>query len=374
MQMDFSVLEQMPFPYFIINDDYKIVFSSETTSQYFSLANSFMSLIEKSQIDFFEEFLSVKSQKVVELKMYRTNQQLGLFQVYKQKTKDTVTHLFCIPKEPYSAEVNSMLDRVENKLSVIQSDIKENKQFVAQTVQDIQEAAIHSDQLATIGQLAAGVAHEIRNPLTTVKGFIQLIKPYLTDVGKEDYATIALDEINRANDIIHEFLNTAKPQKHRKQFIDVSKLIKDIMVLYESEAILRNINIEVIGECSNSLLYLDIKQIKQVLVNIIKNAIEAIEEVNGPEKGSIHISTECNKGSAVIVIKDNGIGMKQETLEKLFDPFFSTKESGTGIGMTVCKKIIEDHLGKINVSSTINQGTTFRIDLPIYQESLTSLT
>jgi signal transduction histidine kinase len=369
MQMDFSVLEQMPFPYFIINDDYKIVFSSKTTNQYFLPTDSFNSLIEKSQIDLLRDFLSSEKQQVVELKMHVYNKQLELFHLYKQKAKDAVIHLFCIPKEPYSSEVNDMLVQVENKLSTIQNDFTANKELVAKTVLEAQEAAFHSEQLATIGQLAAGVAHEIRNPLTTVKGFIQLIKPYLSDVGKEDYATIALDEINRANDIIHEFLNTAKPQKNKKQIIEVNKLMRDIMVLYESEAILRNINIEVIGNCNQAQLYLDIKQIKQVLVNIIKNALEAIEENQSLEKGCIQISSECSNSAAVIVINDNGIGMKKETLEKLFDPFFSTKEYGTGIGMTVCKKIIEEHMGQIKVSSTPYLGTTFRIELPIYQEA-----
>ena len=325
----------------------KLSFLQRLPNNIFLPTDSFKALIAKSQIDLLQEFLSSEKQQVVELKMNVYNQQLELFHLYKQKAKDAVIHLFCIPKEPYSSEVNHMLEQVENKLSIIQSDFNANKQFVAQTVQEAQEAAFHSEQLATIGQLAAGVAHEIRNPLTTVKGFIQLIKPYLTDVGKEDYATIALDEINRANDIIHEFLNTAKPQKNKKQLIDVNKLMKDIMVLYESEALLRNIKIEVISECNNAQLYLDIKQIKQVLVNIIKNALEAIEENHSLDKGSIRISTECSNGTAVIVIKDNGIGMKRETLEKLFDPFFSTKEYGTGIGMTVCKKIIEEHMGQI---------------------------
>src|SRR5690606_8405995 len=117
-------------------------------------------------------------------------------------------------------------------------------------------AAIQSDQLATLGQLAAGVAHEIRNPLTTVKGFIQLIKPYLKDSGKEEYADIALDEINRANEIIHEFLNAAKPQIHEKQVIDINKLMKSILLLYESEAILRNLDIEFIPECQSQDLFL----------------------------------------------------------------------------------------------------------------------
>ncbi len=144
---------------------------------------------------------------------------------------------------------------------------------------------ILSDQLATMGQLAAGIAHEIRNPLTTVKGFIQLIKPYLSEIGKEEYAAIAIDEIDRANEIIYEFLNAAKPSQNKKQLISVNKLIKDIIILFESEAILKDLEMETIYHCEDAKLYIDIKQIKQVLVNIIKNAIEAIEENHCNIKG-----------------------------------------------------------------------------------------
>jgi signal transduction histidine kinase len=368
MQMDNSLLERMPFPYFIINADLQILFSSKSAKRIFSSPASFSELISTSQADELREFLNSKSETTcLELKMTGRTEQIEVFHIYKLISSDGSIHLFCVPNGSDQSEIQNMLDHVENKISSINGELLTNKQNFDQTVFQIKEAAILSDQLATIGQLAAGIAHEIRNPLTTVKGFIQLIQPYLAEIGKEEYAVIALDEIERANDIIYEFLNAAKPQQNKKKLIYVNKLISDIMILFESEAIFRNLEIETVYECVNEKLYIDIKQIKQVLVNIIKNAIEAIDESQNNLKGNIRILTKNINGNAVILIVDNGIGMKKETIDQLFKPFFSTKETGTGIGLTVCKKIIEDHGGNIFVSSTPNHGTSFQIELPIYE-------
>ncbi|WP_425457438.1 sensor histidine kinase [Bacillus marasmi] len=140
-------------------------------------------------------------------------------------------------------------------------------------------------------------------------------------------------------------------------------------MLYESEAILRNIDIEWNSKGETASLFIDAKQVKQVLVNLIKNAIEAITENQSNEKGKICINTEAIEDKAVIWIEDNGIGMKKETVDNLFVPFYSTKVEGTGLGLTVCKNIIEEHGGNIIVSSTLGLGTSFRIELPIYKKA-----
>lgn len=369
MIMDNSLIERMPFPCFIINDDYRILFTSISADQRFSTTQLFLELIHTTQQAELQEFLhSPPGTDFIELEMKTKNSSVELLQVYKLISQDDLIFLFCIPNQTNSDEIQHILDNVQRKITDINGELKSNKQKFT----EIKEAAILSDHLATIGQLAAGIAHEIRNPLTTVKGFIQLIKPYLSEIGKEEYARIALDEIDRANEIIYEFLNAAKPKKNKRQIIDVNKLVKDTLILYESEAILRNLEIETFYSGENAKLYIDTKQIKQVLVNLIKNAMEAIEEFHGNLKGSILIKTDKVNGNAVILIKDNGVGMKDETIKNLFTPFFSTKETGTGIGLSVCKQIIEEHGGKISVSSQPNLGTTFQIELPIY-ENLTCI-
>jgi signal transduction histidine kinase len=370
MQIDQTVFEQMPFPYFIINHDYRILFSSESSKQQFSFPSSFLELIHSSQSAVFQEFVQKPGKTApFELKMLGKDGKIKTFQIYKSLLKNGQIHLCCIPLNSHLAEFDHLLELVEEKITSIQNQLQSNHTQFAETMKEIKDAAYLSDQLKTISQLAAGIVHEIRNPLTTVKGFIQLIQPYLTEIGKEDYARIALEEINRANDIIFEFLNASKPREKKKQLTNVNKLIDDIVKLYESEAILRNIEIETVLTSKDAILYIDAKQVKQVLVNLVKNAVEAIEENPEITKGYIRLKTETVEGNALILIEDNGIGISKETMEKLFIPFFSTKNSGTGIGLSVCKKIIEDHDGTIQVESTPFLGTAFQITLPIYQHS-----
>lgn len=365
-----SVFEQLPFPYFIIDSQYQILFSSHSAKRCFSERSTIFEIVPKTYWPQLDDYFNNKLENpYVELKMSVDENNMLLFQVYKVQQDDGMYHLFCIPMNTY-LEVDHMLDSVEQKISTLNHDFEANKFFFDQKLAKMKDAAILSEHLATIGQLAAGIAHEIRNPLTTVKGFIQLIQPYLVDIGKEEYALIALEEIDRANQIIYEFLNSAKPKENKKQIIDLQKLIKDIMMLFESEAIFRNIDMESISQGESAHLYLDTKQIKQVLVNLIKNAFEAIAENPNKEKGKIRIVTETIEDMSVIKIEDNGLGMKKETVDNLFVPFYSTKVEGTGIGLTVCKKIIEEHGGNISVSSTPNLGTSFTIELPIYQSTI----
>lgn len=222
------------------------------------------------------------------------------------------------------------------------------------------EMSLQSSYLANVGQLAAGIAHEIRNPLTTIKGFIQLMKPYLVEIEKEEYATIALEEIERANNILYEFLNAAKPHFNEAKQIDVNRLVKEIMILFEGEAHLRNITICNRLALETPSLFLEEHQLKQVLVNLVKNAIEAVP-ANG---GKIILSTEVRDELVIIRIEDNGCGMSEETVRHIFMPFYTTKATGTGLGLSVCHDIINQLGGEIEIKSQPGVGTDFLIYLP----------
>ncbi|URM31384.1 GHKL domain-containing protein [Cytobacillus firmus] len=210
-------------------------------------------------------------------------------------------------------------------------------------------------------QLAAALAHEIRNPLTTVKGFMELLKPYLIEIGKEQYAQIAIDEINRANDLIYEFLNASKPGLNKKTEIDINKLIQEMKISFDNQA---NINLSVNLCPGEPIIYGDSNKIKQLLINVIKNALEACEEAPAGE-GKVCLNAKSNSRKAQIIIEDNGPGMTEETINRLFLPFYTTKEKGTGIGLSICRKIIEEHNGSIKVHSTLSQGSVFTIELPM---------
>ncbi|MDO7907416.1 ATP-binding protein [Paenibacillus sp. JX-17] len=228
----------------------------------------------------------------------------------------------------------------------------------------IEQTAYQNDKLAMLGRISASIAHEIRNPLTAIRGFIQLLRPHLLQLGKDEYARIILTEIDRANDIIYEFLNSSKPSAPQMTVIPVSSLLKEVVLLTESEALMKGCQIHMEERAVPIAVSIDVKQIKQVILNIIKNAMDAIEGVGVDHSGEIQIGTQAAGRYVQISITDNGQGMDHNTLSRLFDPFFTTKESGTGLGLSVSYRIIKNHGGFISVNSVKGKGTSFMISLP----------
>ncbi|MBO0993800.1 ATP-binding protein [Bacillus sp. SD088] len=212
------------------------------------------------------------------------------------------------------------------------------------------------DQLGAIGQMAAGIAHEIKNPLTTIKGFVQL----LSEKTKGEYSDIILSELERIEFIMSEILLLAKPQTNisfKKE--NLNHIIQEVISFMKPEATIHDVvlkrNLAPIPAVS-----CEAKQIKQVLINIIKNAIEAM-----PDGGNIRIKTYYSDGFIRMDILDSGKGVSQERLEKLKEPFYTDKEKGTGLGLMICYKLIEDHHGTIHFTSEEGKGTCVHIKLPV---------
>lgn len=215
------------------------------------------------------------------------------------------------------------------------------------------------EKLSMVGQMAASIAHEIRNPMTSLKGFIKLMRS--TQDFKERYFKIIDDEFDRVESIITEMLMFSKPQSSYYEHKDINELILQVTMLMEPQAIIKNISIVTELEPSPVLIYCIENQLKQVFINLIKNAIESME--NG---GIIHISATPEKDNVVIQVKDEGSGISDDVLSKLGEPFYSTKDKGTGLGIMVTNNIIKNnHDGSIKVESTINKGSTFTITLPV---------
>lgn len=247
-------------------------------------------------------------------------------------------------------------DQLEGDYLVSVKDVSEYKQ--------IEQTAYQNDKLAMLGKIAASIAHEIRNPLTSIRGFIQLLRPHLMTLGKEEYARIILDEIDRANDIIYEFLNSSKPTAPLAQEVPVESLLKEVTLLSESEALMKGCQIHCETYDAHTKVAIDVKQIKQVILNIVKNAMDAIDDLGGSRGGRIDIVTKREGRFIEISIRDNGKGMDRSTLNRLFDPFFTTKQQGTGLGLSVSYRIVRNHGGMIRVSSEPGEGTEFKIYLP----------
>lgn len=225
----------------------------------------------------------------------------------------------------------------------IQYDITEKKKT--------EDTLRKTEQLSMIGELAAGIAHEIRNPLTTIRGFMQLLSE--DEIGNK-YATTILDEIERINFIVSEFMVFAKPHTIYYSDCDIKSILKSVIKFLDPEALLKNVTIEYQIPEEEVIISGEKNQLKQVFLNLIKNAIEAM-----PEGGKIQIFIEKTFQNIHVTIKDSGVGMTEEQVKKLGEPFFTTKPTGNGLGLMVSLKIIQNHKGTINVISEPNQGTTF---------------
>lgn len=220
-----------------------------------------------------------------------------------------------------------------------------------------------NERLAMIGQIAAGTAHEIRNPLTSIKGFLQMFLKSFSDSGmdrEKTYTEIMLTEINRINSLVSEFLLLSKPRNIQYSMVDLNTVFSEILPIVESQAILYGIDVKFASNGKLPMVVGDTELLKQVFINICKNGIEAMGE-----QGTLHISHHIDQdGDKVSIdIHDSGPGIPLYIIDKIFDPFFTTKEEGTGLGLSVCQKIIHDIGGQIRVSSK-GYGTTFHIMLP----------
>lgn len=221
----------------------------------------------------------------------------------------------------------------------------------------MEELLRRSEKLTTVGQLAAGVAHEIRNPLTTLRGFLQLQqeKKVLVPLHVE----LMLSELERINLIVSEFLILAKPQAVHFQSKDVRYILSDVVSLLDSQAHLYGIEFVTDFSSVPGTVHCEENQLKQVFINIMKNAIEAM-----PSGGNITIQQSIEEPFVRIVISDQGQGIPEEMLPKLGEPFFTNKETGTGLGLMISQRIIQAHKGTMEIQSEVGRGTSVIIKLP----------
>ncbi|OIK15411.1 hypothetical protein BIV60_09675 [Bacillus sp. MUM 116] len=220
-----------------------------------------------------------------------------------------------------------------------------------------EELLINSEKLSVAGQLAAGIAHEVRNPLTAIKGFLQLLN---VNHEQKDYLDIIHSEINRIEMILTELLVIAKPQAMKTVKTNIRELIEGVKTLINTQAIMTNVQIETVYSPTLPEIICDENQLKQVFINFLKNSLEAM-----PSGGKISIQSECmNQNEIIIRCIDTGSGIPPEHLKRIGEPFFTTKEKGTGLGLLISKKIIENHHGKIQIDSG-EKGTSIAVILPI---------
>ncbi len=298
-----------------------------------------------------EAFMGKKFYEVLPTSVAQKFQE-AIFQVKEKGTNAIVEYPLTINESIDFFEARC-LPLLHDKIMIIVRDITERKKT--------EELLNKSDTLAAIGQLAAGVAHEVRNPLTVIKGFIQLFQINKED--QEKYFDLMLSEIERIEAILQEFLSIAKTDEISTEKKNIYQIFKNVVSLMNTKVIMTNIQVELYTNSKDIIIECSENQLKQVFINILQNSIEAM-----PDGGeiSIHIK-EIGKDGIIISVIDKGIGIPEERIKRLGEPFYSTKEKGTGIGLMLSYKIIESHQGNISIMSEVGVGTTVTIYLPKIQ-------
>lgn len=253
---------------------------------------------------------------------------------------------------------------VETSISPILNDNGEIELFVAvgRNITDRinNDAALRNlDRLSIIGQLAAGVAHEIRNPLTSLKGFSKLLQSSVSQEKQDDYLSIIMEELDRIDMIVNEFMSLAKPQAIEFEKRNLVPILESTINVLHPQALLHNVQIQLDYDKDDIVLLCSPHQLKQVFVNFLKNAIEAM-----PYGGNVYIGMEKMDHNRVkISFSDEGPGIDTEMLGYLGTPFYTTKDKGIGLGLTVSNKIIQEHNGAMRIESQVGEGTTVLVEL-----------
>jgi two-component system sensor histidine kinase AtoS len=246
--------------------------------------------------------------------------------------------------------------RISGAVSVFQ-DITEKKKM--------EDELLQMEKFSLVAELAAGTAHEIRNPMTTMRGFLQLLtKEFKSDSKGYEYCTLMIEEIDRANSIIKEFLLLTKPSAPKLKETDLHLILEEILLLIESKSLLENVELHKSYACDLPPARVDQGQIKQVFLNLATNAIQAM-----PSGGVLAISTSTEQDRIFVSFNDTGPGVREHCLNKVFDPFYTTKEGGTGLGLTISYRIVENHGGRLSVQNVPGKGAKFTVELPVARET-----
>ncbi|OGP65376.1 MAG: hypothetical protein A2169_07220, partial [Deltaproteobacteria bacterium RBG_13_47_9] len=265
-------------------------------------------------------------------------------------------------KDIYSHEDIELLATLGNQAAIaienarLYEDLKKSKSYIRR-----------ADRLASLGTLTAGLAHEIRNPLVAIKTFIQLLPDRLEDEEfRSHFLNIASGEVDRLSSLVNELLEFARPSDPKLELEDINAILDGMVLLVSTET--KKKQIEILKSYALDLppIIVDREQIKQVFLNVLLNAVDAT-----PENGQISIKTRsflklAGEPYVQIEFTDTGYGIPTEYLEDIFTPFFTMKDKGSGLGLSISNQIVQDHQGYIAVESQLNRGTSFFINLPLH--------
>jgi signal transduction histidine kinase len=291
----------------------------------------------------------------VSIPLISKEQLIGMINLGYKFTKDIYSHE---DVELLSTLANQTAIAVEN--ARLYQDLKRSKSYIRR-----------ADRLASLGTLTAGLAHEIRNPLVAIKTLTQLLPERLDDEEfRSQFLKIASGEVDRISSLVNELLDFARPSNPRWELEDINTILDGMILLISTETKKKLINITKNYASNLPHVQIDREQIKQVFLNILLNAIDATSE-----NGKITVKTRSfmkPDGEPYVQIEftDTGCGIPREHLEDIFNPFFTTKTTGNGLGLSISNQIIQDHKGYIDVESQLEKGSSFFVNLPVHQDHL----
>jgi two-component system, sporulation sensor kinase A len=334
-----NIIEHTPDAIIVVKDSI-IVYTNDTSLELFG-ATTKEDLQNKSIFDFIhKEYFNLAKRRIQQVK----NGQTADFKDYKINRLDGSV---------LEVEVKAVPTVFQNEPAIhsIIRDVTKRKQT--------QELLLQSEKLTVAGQLAAGIAHEIRNPLTAIKGFLQLMEAKLTDY--KTYFDIITSEMDRIGLILSELLTLSKPQNMKFAKSDIEQILESVKTLIDTQALMNNIEIITLYETNIFSIFCDENQLKQVFINFLKNSIEAM-----PDGGKITIVLRSHGFDKLkLLFIDEGSGIPDHLLNRIYEPFFTTKENGTGLGLMISKQIIENHKGTLHLRND-KKGTIVEVILPIY--------
>lgn len=343
-----TILGSINNPIIITNVDYRIIMSNSKTTELLEMEET--DLLGK---DFFSLFEVIKDD-------HRKKDTLSS-QFFKSNRPENYQRIPIITMKGHKKELLLHTDQIKN----IEGELIGTIIIVADYTLVNQEHEIlrQNEKMIMLGQMAAGIVHEIKNPLTAIKGFSQLIKFKAEDEKALEYACFIERETDNINRFVTDFLMFAKPSPAELKETTINELIDSIKTMIDTNAFIRKINLEFAIKDGEKIVRVDVNKIRQVILNITKNAMEVVTDQKHPE---IKISTDYHNQSYEVAINiyNNGKPMTEEERRNAGTPFFTTKAKGTGLGLSICYQIIKDHKGRIEIESDKKIGTSFIIFLP----------
>ncbi len=229
----------------------------------------------------------------------------------------------------------------------------------ADQVLEIEEQLRRADRLSALGELSAGMAHEIRNPLGSIRGTAEILKDGIDPSDKRyEFAQILIKEVDRLNRVVQDFLDFSRPTAPSREPFDVPGALREVLVLTRQPALKNKVQVVFQGEGTLAVAG-DREQLKQAFLNLILNALQAM-----PEGGTLTLTVQVEDDEVRILFADTGQGIPKERLDRVFNPFFTTRSEGTGLGLAITHRIIQGHGGRIEVDSRLGEGTVFTLHLP----------